>query len=89
MASSAITEAKMFGNAVSGGEGQNRQARQRRACPGAASPDLGSEAVATLVYGLNALFGLKPGAKGRNTLGNAVGGDMHVAPKCLPQFAAA
>jgi hypothetical protein len=47
---------------------------------------LGREAVSALVDGLDALFRLKPRAQRGEALGNAVGGNVHIAPQSLAQL---
>ena len=78
--------AKMLGDTVTDGEGWDGQPRERIGRRDAVRAHLGGKTVSALVDGLNALFRLKPRAQRGEALGNAVGGDMHIAPQGLAQL---
>ena len=76
----------MLRDGVTGGKGHDRQPRQRAGRRRGMTPHLGRESVPALVDGLDALFRFKPRAQRRQALGYAVGSDMHIAPKRLPEL---
>ena len=74
--------AEMFGHVVAGGKRHNRHPQQRPIL-GTMVPNRAHQAITPFVDRLNALLGFEPGAQRRQAARNALGRNVHVAPKRL------